>query len=418
MRVLWITNLPLNDAHEYLFHTSQSKEGWLVQLSRRLASDDSVELYVASRTLGLQKETVFCINNIHYFCYPRTYVDDSCVMQSYWRKLYEQVKPNLVHIHGTESKHSADFVQACPQAKTVVSLQGIVNAIIRYYFGGIDPSALSRRQSIYLKIRGISIMKSYQAMFETAKYESKLLNNVKNVIGRTEWDRVHSLAINPTLRYFMGNETMRDSFYRYRWKFHECQPHTIFVTQGLAPYKGFHQILKALSIIKERYQDVILKVALLPNVCGAWSWKQKQTSSEYASYLHGLIKSLSLQDNIIVLGSLSEEEMVKEMILCNVFVSPSAIENSPNSLCEAQLLGMPSLASYVGGTPTIAADGLSTELYRYEEFEMLASKVISLFEHGPDYERLEKARELALVRHNPENNYRQLLEIYREIYEK
>ena len=106
------------------------------------------------------------------------------------------------------------------------------------------------------------------------------------------------------------------------------------------------------------------------------------------------------------------------MILCNVFVSPSAIENSPNSLCEAQLLGMPSLASYVGGTPTIAADGLSTELYRYEEFEMLASKVIYLFEHGPDYERLEKARELALVRHNPENNYRQLLEIYREIYEK
>lgn len=418
MNILWVTNLPLNDAHEYLFHSSQSKEGWLIQLSRKLASEASVKLYVASRTLGLQKETEFSINNIYYFCYPRTYVNDDSVMQAYWRKVYMKVKPDIVHIHGTECKHSADFLKACPQAKTVVSLQGLVNGIVRYYFGGINSVDLIKRQSFYRKIKGISIMKSYLIMKETTKLECGILKNVKNVIGRTEWDRVHSLAINPTIRYFVGNETMRESFYRNHWKYDKCQPHTIFVTQGLVPYKGFHQILKALAIIKENFQDVILKVALLSDVCGTWNWKQRQTNSEYASYLHDLIQTLSLQNNISVLGALSEEEMVKEMLSCNVFVSPSAIENSPNSLCEAQLLGMPTFASYVGGTPTIAAGGAATDLYRYEEYEMLANKIINLFNHGPNYEQLEYARELALERNDPERNFIQLLEIYKEINEQ
>ena len=107
--------------------------------------------------------------------------------------------------------------------------------------------------------------------------------------------------------------------------------------------------------------------------------------------------------------------MVNAMLASNIYVSPSAIENSPNSLCEAQLLGMPTIASYVGGTPTIADDGKATEMYRYEEVEMLADKIIKIFESGPDRERIRYARELALNRHDASRNVNDLLNIYRSI---
>lgn len=65
--------------------------------------------------------------------------------------------------------------------------------------------------------------------------------------------------------------------------------------------------------------------------------------------------------------------MVKRYLLSNVFICPSTIENSPNSLCEAQLLGVPHIASYVGGTADLMK-GNEECLYRFEETEMLAEK--------------------------------------------
>jgi glycosyltransferase involved in cell wall biosynthesis len=41
--------------------------------------------------------------------------------------------------------------------------------------------------------------------------------------------------------------------------------------------------------------------------------------------------------------------MKSEYLNCKVFVSPSPIENSPNSVWDAEILGVPTVASYVGG---------------------------------------------------------------------
>lgn len=84
------------------------------------------------------------------------------------------------------------------------------------------------------------------------------------------------------------------------------------------------------------------------------------------------------------MGMLSEQEMCKAYLECNVFICPSSIENSPNSLGEAQLLGIPHIASYVGGIPEIVNYNPEI-LYRFEESEMLASKVIDIFKLGDKF---------------------------------
>ena len=40
----------------------------------------------------------------------------------------------------------------------------------------------------------------------------------------------------------------------------------------------------------------------------------------------------------------------------HLYVYPSLMDNSPNALCEAQLLGVPCIATYVGGIPKMEKD--------------------------------------------------------------
>ena len=60
-----------------------------------------------------------------------------------------------------------------------------------------------------------------------------------------------------------------------------------------------------------------------------------------------------LEDKVSFLGPLNAEQMKAEYLRSNVFLCPSSIENSPNSLGEAQMLGVPCVASYVGGIPIL-----------------------------------------------------------------
>jgi glycosyltransferase involved in cell wall biosynthesis len=76
-------------------------------------------------------------------------------------------------------------------------------------------------------------------------------------------------------------------------------------------------------------------------------------------------------NNINFLGILSEEDIIREFQNCNIFICPSSIENSPNSLGEAQLIGIPTISAYVGGIPDMVIHNYSGLLYRYEEIEIL-----------------------------------------------
>ena len=102
----------------------------------------------------------------------------------------------------------------------------------------------------------------------------------------------------------------------------------------------------------------------------------------------------------------------------NVYVLPSAIENSSNSLCEAQILGVPIVASYCGGTPSLIEEEKTGFLYRYEEVEMLAQIIIRLFQRT-NYEQLSKEEQAeAFLRHNSTLNAMGLMKIYNVIIKK
>ena len=108
--------------------------------------------------------------------------------------------------------------------------------------------------------------------------------------------------------------------------------------------------------------------------------------------------------------------MIKEYLNAHVFVCPSSIENSPNSVGEVQLLGVPVIASYAGGMPNMVVYGETGMLYRFEEVEMLAEHIRRVFtDHTLARHLSENGIKAAEKRHHQRENLNQMLKIYRLI---
>ena len=110
--------------------------------------------------------------------------------------------------------------------------------------------------------------------------------------------------------------------------------------------------------------------------------------------------------------------MRAQYLKSKVFVCPSKIENSPNSLGEAMLLGVPCVAARVGGIPDLIAEDEGI-LYEDGNVAALAEAVIKQLKGNENLGTMvRKARGHANYNHDPEVNYHTLLQIYNRIANK
>lgn len=406
MRILWITNIKLPELSKYLGEKPLPIGSWLNSALNEIKKYNWIELAVA--TFDNRKDLYqTVIDGVTYFLLPLNNKNPQKYqkfLEKEWRKVNELFTPDIVHIHGTELPHTLAWVKACGNKNVCVSIQGLTSVISRYYssHSWLDYIPLSFRDSV--KLDWISRQK--QMFRKRGLYEIALLKSVSHVFGRTEWDKSHLWAINPDATYYHVGETLRPSFYRHKWEFKNCIPHTIFISQAQYPIKGLHQVLRALPIVLRHYPDTIIKIGG-GNILRA-PWYRK---GSYAKIIERLIKKNHLEHHIEFLGALDEHQMCNEYLKCNLFLLPSAIENSPNSLGEAQVLGVPYLTTFCGGTPEIV-QGEIGNLYRFEELEELAFKICNKFASS---QKENTHASLDLSMYDPEINTQQLLSAYTSI---
>ena len=73
------------------------------------------------------------------------------------------------------------------------------------------------------------------------------------------------------------------------------------------------------------------------------------------------------------MGVGSAYKIADALSCCSVYMHPTYVENSPNSICEAQLIGAPVVATNVGGVPDIVEDGCDGSLFATTEISQMAS---------------------------------------------
>jgi len=384
-------------------------------LAMQLIDTNRFSLAVATTYLGTSLQTHYD-DNITYYILPRKKdskkYDQS--LETYWIKVVEEFNPDIIHIHGTEYAHGLACMIACPTRKYVISIQGMVSVYSEYHFAGIKPLELLKYSTLNDLKRMDTILHRKSEMVQRGNFEIEYLKRTKHIIGRTSWDYSHTQTINPNSRYHFCNEVLRKSFYTFdKWKFDEKISHSIFMSQANSQRQGLHQVLKALSIVKKFFPDVKLRVAGL-DISGGTKWVHR--ISCYGHYIRSLIQSLNLSDHVAFLGGLNEEKMAEEFKKAHIFICASVVENSPNSLGEAQILGTPCIASFVGGVPDMVIDRETGLLYRFEEYKMLAYKIIEIFNDNNLAQNLSAMGQIAASkRHNRVDIVTRMQEIYSSI---
>lgn len=136
--------------------------------------------------------------------------------------------------------------------------------------------------------------------------------------------------------------------------------------------KGQKESIDVLSeVIARGYNAQLIFVG--NDVCGG-----KQKLADYS-------RIMGVEKNVFFFGFLTKEELRKTMLNADIFLFPSKTEGLPRVIIEAMALGLPCIASPVGGI----SDLLNVDcLIDHHDIKGMSTQLISIIENKELYERI------------------------------
>lgn len=430
-KVLWVCNIMLPAIARELHLPYSNREGWLSGIFERVREKDApFELGVCfpveslPENLAHKEADSFLVQGVKCYAFlerlgePEHY---DAALEGRFADIFRDFQPDILHIFGTEFPHTLAAVRAFGNPdRILIGMQGLCGEIAKVYMAGL-PQAVQRKVTFRDFVRKDSLRLQQEKFVLRGRNEAEAIKGCGNITGRTGFDREGSAAINPKARYYSMNETMREEFYTGSWDEEKCEKHSIFLGQGDYPLKGMHFVLETMALLMPDYPDLRLYVAG-NSVVEHKTLKQKLKLSAYGKYLLKLMRQYGLEDRVTATGKLTAREMKDRFLLSSVFVCASVLENSPNTVGEAMLLGVPVVASRAGGIPDMITDGEEGLLFDTGDAKALAEAIRKLWSREKDESGLTlagrisvQAAKRAAVTHDGERNYLRLLEIYGEI---
>ena len=118
------------------------------------------------------------------------------------------------------------------------------------------------------------------------------------------------------------------------------------------------------------------------------------------------------QNNVKLAGFMDAEALIDLLTGSTCYVHTAYIENSPNSICEAQVLGVPVVSTNVGGISTLLDGYENSVLVPANDPWQMASAIMRIYESS---QNMQVSNEKVKRRHSPDNIKRELLNAYRSI---
>ncbi len=409
MKVLWFSNTP-GLANGYLKGKSFGG-GWIDALQLGVEAVDDCDLgfvFYTDRSMDS-----FKYGRTSYFPVQRTL---NSKLKRLWARILtkveyeenmnsflniiEEFKPDVIHVHGTESPFGL-ITKRVKDVPVAISIQGNLNVLAKKYFSGIAYSSIANSWSSLLN----KTTQDFRIFRKKAVIEVEILRNTKYVFGRTDWDKRISRVLAPQSKYFVIDEVMRPCFYNRQWSVKKKEVVRIFTTSSNSLYKGFEVIVKTAALLKKKNFSFEWTVAGL----------NLQDELVQLSIRQQSIASLE-STGIKLLGMINAETILDKMLDADLYVQVSHIENSPNSVCEAMLLGMPVIASNVGGTSSLIDDNETGILFQDGNSVALAGKIIEISNQKTFAESLGKAAyKVAHERHDQKRIVSKLMDAYSEV---
>jgi len=391
-------------------------QAWVASLAERLGRRADVELSVV--TWGARRLAPFVDDGVVYRVVPVPEAPTRAARTlDAWRHrlvpeaslaeaaaVVRGLAADMVHVHGTEGAFGLLAGLVAP-APCVVSLQGILQAYLRQYFAGRSPEDLARFIADAEFAKGRGPLHDYLLLRRRAAREKRILRGAHWFIGRTAWDEAVLRAVNPTAVYFHCDEIMRAPFYEASWSPDGKSGRRIYTTSSDLMGKGTECLLRALRSLPEDGRGrPRLRVGGVP------------LGSELDRVYRRAAKRFGVEDRVEWLGRLDAPGIVRELLAADVFAYPTRVDNSPNALVEAMLLGVPVVAAGAGGVPSLVAHCKDGLVVPPGDVGALARAVRTLLRHREEAARLgAAARAAALRRNDPAAVTERTVAIYRDV---
>jgi glycosyltransferase involved in cell wall biosynthesis len=195
---------------------------------------------------------------------------------------------------------------------------------------------------------------------------------------------------------------LRENFYRTLLRFNPNKLR-IVTTISAAVYKGYDMILKTAKILKN-IGKTDFEWLVFGNISPNFYEKSLGVKHEDV--------------NVKLCGVATPEVLIETFLKCTLYFHPSYIDNSPNSICEAQICGCPVVACSVGGVDSLVSHGLSGFLVPANDPYMAASRILQLYRDRDLNECMGLAsKQIASERHNRDSIVNGLLDVYNMIIE-
>lgn len=419
MRVIWITY----DVFDYLKPSVNGKPSsgrhWVQSLFENLVKEDCVSLATITPIEGGSNQ-VFDFGTHTHFTVPKSKSEPTHYMSKSLTadiiSIINDFKPDIIHIHGTEINFGLLRKQIDKKIPIVCSVQGIIPPCASFLKQSIANSNYKRYKSLKNIIGVGGIDSALRRWNKYTPVELEIFRINQYFIGRTLWDKAYVSIYNPEALYFHGEELLRKRFYSTHWDINSCDRHRIFISSSAYALKGFHVLIKAAGILKRKYPNIKLVSPLASMKVNRSRITDLLISEDYSNYLKHEVKINGLENNIELKENLTETEMSQEYAKAHIFVLPSFLENSPNSLGEAMLIGTPSVVSPVGGVSSVISNEISALTFPADDHVMMAYQIDRIFSDDQlAYLLSNNAKEIARKRHNIRDTINQYIGIYNEI---
>jgi glycosyltransferase involved in cell wall biosynthesis len=374
LKVIWFCYFTNHDVQTILKPYKQVGEyaPWIGSLIPLFENDDTIELHVVSQHKWIGGYKRFTNKGITYHFinkgipfigrhWPGVFRVDLWtnyfLMKKYFTHIVKIVKPDIIHMHGTENEFCTGITQFHEQYPVFITIQGFIHKTV------LRSAVIQKRIDAELKIL---------RMFNHFGYRTETMGkDIKshNPDATLHWHKYPIKVIEPI-----------DIPKKY----------DIVFFARMSKEKGIEDLLKAIAIIKDQKPDISL--------CAIGEGKTK--------HLKSLARTLGIEENIMWAGFLPTQNNVHELAsAARVSVLPTYHDMIPGTIVESMFLKLPVIAYNVGSIHEVNKNYEIICLVKKGDIYSLANEIICLLNDATKLkEKAELSRQRALEMFVSSNN--------------
>lgn len=413
-KILWFSSVQFSD------EKIKTTGTWLIAMGHEIAKRADVELYNVAYG-DVKSITQKNVNNITQWIIPNRirgrWHEGTKEVISFIKRIDQEIKPDLIHVWGTESGWGFSIIKAKLQTPVLLDIQGLLFTIPKNYYGGLSYNDLLQCVGLKEILRPQNhpyfIRKDFK---NSGKHERRLIQQMENISVQSGWVDSIIQNVNPKTNIFHAGIMLRSEYYEAPiWEYKkDSQIINIFTSSSAAiPYKGLQVLFEAIVLLKNKYPNIKL------NIGGDIQINKKYYGlirDGYTTFLLEKAKKLGIEDSISWLGKMDASAMIREMLRSTLVVIPSFVETYSLFMAECMMVGVPTVASFAGAMTELAEHNKSALYFPIGDHWSCARQIERIITNQELAEKLSvEARQIAAKRNDSNKVLQNQLDIYDKI---